>query len=290
MDEFQAFDELDEFASDEFGSDDFEDMEDFSAGSFEDSFDGEADEFFKVFKKIGRKLKKFKPFRKLAAIAARAAGGMFGGPLGAKLAGRLTQTFLKEDGEAFYGDDFDEEDFDGFGLDGLDDFDLEDEEDESAIAEDDARPLGLDLLDDGLSEELAAQAMKTSSPAEAASLVGGITIHITSNTPMAVKRITPVLIKGSTRLAHLLRRRRSTRMLVGTIPTIQRRAVKSLVRKAKAGKPITSSHARRALSASTYRTLSSRRNIAKGLANNRVKRLRASRIMRKHNKKVRVRR
>ena len=272
MDDMQSFDDFDDFDA----LDDFEGVEGFEG--FDQEGDGEADEFLKVFKKIGRKLRKFKPFRKLAGIAARAAGGFFGGPMGAQIAGKLT-SFLREDAEDFEGD--------AFGLDGIDSFEFEDEEDE-AIAEDDARPLGLDMFDDGLSEQLAAKAVRAASPVEAASLVGGITIHITSNTPMAVKRITPVLIKGSTRLAHLLRRRRDTRMLVGTIPTIQRRAVKALVRRAKAGRAITPAQARRALAASTYRTLSSRRQVAKGLANNRVKRLRATRIMRKQQRKQRT--
>ena len=232
-------------------------------------FDAEGDEFSfkKTFRRIGRGLKKFKFLRKLAPIAGRIAGGFFGGPVGAKLGGSLGGMLREEE---LYGFD----DFDGEGSDfeDFEDFDAEDEDE--ALQEDEAEAFGLDALTDGLAEELAAFAAESESEAELAALLGGVTIHILSPAPIAVKRIAPVVLQSATRLGRFLRRSRQTRPLVRTIPTIQRRAVRSLVNRARSGAPITPQAARKAMATATYKTLRSPAMATKGLANNAIKRRR----------------
>ena len=61
-----------------------------------------------------------------------------------------------------------------------------------------------------------------------AALLGGVTIQVLSPAPVTVKRLTPVMVKGMTRLGRFLRRSRRTRPLVRAIPTIQKRATKML--------------------------------------------------------------
>lgn len=235
------------------------DMLDFDGEDF-DALDAEGDEFFKkAFRRIGRSLKKFKFLRKLAPIAGRIAGGSLGGML-------REEELLDFDGE---GAEF--EDFDGF------DSEDEDGEDE-ALQEDEAEAFGLDTLTDGLAEELAGLASESESEAESAALLGGVTIHILSPAPIAVKRMTPVVLQSATRLGRFLRRSPQTRPLVRTIPTIQRRAVRALVKQAKRGGPVTPKAARAAMAKATYKTLRSPTMAAKGLANNAVKRRRLHRI------------
>ena len=270
MERLDAFggDGLFESASD--GLDDFGDALDGRAiGQAGDGsaagFDAEADEFFKkAFRSFGRGLKKLKFLRKLAPIAGRIAGGFVGGPLGAKIGGKIGG-LLNED-EGFNGEGFDNEDLDG---------------EDGELREDEAGRYGLDPLSDGLAEELAALAATSDSEAEAASLLGGVTIHILAPTPLAVKRLTPVLMRGGSALGRYLRRDRRTRPLVRAIPTIQRRAVRMLVRQARGGARVTPVLARQALAHATARTLSSPRSAAKGLANNSVKRRRLRRIHRR---------
>jgi hypothetical protein len=67
------------------------------------------------------------------------------------------------------------------------------------------------------------------------------------NIARSISRVTPNLTRGVTQLTRGLFRNPRTRPLVRTVPSIARRAVTSLARRAAAGQPITPQTARRAL-------------------------------------------
>jgi hypothetical protein len=237
-------------------------------------FDAEADAFFKkAFRKIGGALKKgIGHLRKLAPVAGKIAGGFFGGPLGAKIGGQLGG-MLQED-EGF--DGYEQESFD------FEEFDSEDESmEQEPLREDQPQSFNLDPFTDALAEELAASAADRESDTEASALLGGVTIHVMSRAPVTVKRLSPVIVRSASRLGRFLRRNHRTRPLVRAIPTIERRAVKMLTKRAERGGKVTPLVARKAMAKATYNTLRSPRAVAKGIANNAVKRARAQRISRK---------
>jgi hypothetical protein len=254
--------------------DGYEPLDAEAAGEEFDGFDAEADAFFKkAFRKIGGALKKgIGHLRKLAPIAGKIAGGFFGGPVGAKIGGQLGG-MLQED-EGF--DGYEQESFD------FEEFDSEDESmEQEPLREDQPQSFNLDPFTDALAEELAASAADSESDAEASALLGGVTIHIMSRAPVTVKRLSPVIVRSASRLGRFLRRNRRTRTLVRAIPTIERRAVKMLTKRAERGDRVTPLVARKAMAKATYNTLRSPRAVAKGIANNAVKRVRAQRISRK---------
>jgi hypothetical protein len=240
-----------------------------------DPFDGEdeADQFFKkALKRAGGFLRKAGLpglLKTLAPVAGKVAGGLLG-PAGAQIGGKLGSLaggLLRED-EAFDGFDG----FDAFGLDG--ELDSEDESESELLQEDRPQAFGLDGFTDSLAEELAAQAAVTESDAEAAALLGGVTIHICSPAPITVRRVSPELVRCTTRLGRFLRRRPRTRPLVRALPTIERRAVRMLTKRAQNGGKITPALARTAVAKATVQTLRSPRAAARSLANNAVKRTR----------------
>lgn len=236
-----------------------------------DGLDTEGDAFFKkMFRKIGRGLRKFKFLRKLAPIAGRIAGGFVGGPLGSKIGGQIGGLLREEEAIDAFDDPLD-----------LEELEYEDEAEDEVLREDEAEAFGLDSISDGMAEELGALAAEAESEAEASALLGGVTIQVMSPAPVTVKRMTPVLVKGATRLGRFLRRSRRTRMLVRTIPTIQKRTTRSLVLRAQRGRPITPSVARRAIARATVKTLKSPKSAAKGITNNVVKRRRFRKINKK---------
>ena len=84
----------------------------------------------------------------------------------------------------------------------------------------------------------------------------------------ALRRVMRHLIRGACVLTRILRRRRVTRPLVRTVPTIMRRAVKDLKRQAAKGKPITRKAAGRAAAKQVRRVLSSPKASTAAIARN----------------------
>ncbi|HEX8124791.1 MAG TPA: hypothetical protein VF548_04345 [Allosphingosinicella sp.] len=219
----------------------------------------EGDAFFaKAFRKFGGLVGQL-PLKQLAKAGAQVAGGAIGGPFGARLGG-IAAGMLGEEEYGFEGEAFNLED-----------------EDEGPLQEDEAEAFGLDSLTDSLAESLAAQAAESDSEAEASALLGGVTIHIVTGAPVSVRRISPVLLRGTNRLGRFLRQRRSTRPLVKAIPKIQKTAVKMLADHARKGGKVTPATAAKALAKATVRTLGTPKAAAKSLANNAVKSKRAAR-------------
>ena len=157
---------------------------------------------------------------------------------------------------------------------------VEDEDNELAVAEqgdseDEMRALevpGLSAANEALAEDLAAAAATTESDAEAQSLVGGITIHIIAPAPFRVKSVAPIIIRRTARLVRKLRRSPRSRILIRTIPTITRRTVATLVRKARKGRPVNNRTAVRVLTKHTHRTLADPKRRATALARHRARR------------------
>lgn len=134
---------------------------------------------------------------------------------------------------------------------------------------------GLTAETDALIEMLAAGAESAPTEQEACSLVGGLTIHILTAAPFAVRRVAPVLIRRSTHLVRALRRSPARRRLIGTVPLIVKRTAATLVRKAGKGKPVNARVATRVLGKQTRRVLGSP-----------ARRSAALRAVRKHRQRV----
>ena len=129
-----------------------------------------------------------------------------------------------------------------------------------------------------LAEAVAAAASK-GRPVDAQSLGSQITIFLGSRAPTPVKTVLPVLAQASGDLARVLVSRRDprARALVRTIPTIQRRTVATLARKARTGKPVTPRVAVRVMAKHAQRTLSNPQAITRALADNAARKQRLDR-------------
>ena len=237
----------------------------------EELFGETADDFSfkKLFRRIGRGIKKVSPLlKRLAPMAAT----LIGGPAAGAAVGGLTR-LLREDEDldgGFYEDeDFDPEEFGGLM------------EDEDLDGEDEAEQIGLDQLSDSLAEELAAAAGYTESEAESAAFAGGVTIQVLGPTPVRVKRMTPVMVKGAVKLTRLLRKNPATRKATPIVATVVKKTARTLVRRAAAGKSITPALTRTAMATHAAKTLASPKAVTKSLTKNVMKRRRLRRIDRK---------
>jgi hypothetical protein len=225
-------------------------------GSYEGSyFDGELGEEFaqfegdpflgSIWKKVKSVAAKVAPIvKKLAPIAGKVVGGALGGPAGALIGSKLGGVVSNLEAE----------EFDGEG-------DTEDEMEATAVP-------GLTQLQEAMAEEFAAESAEAESEAEAQSLAGGVTIHILSNAPIAVRRVSPILVRRSARLAQMLRRSPRTRPFLKTLPTITKRTVATLSAKAAKGKPITPRTAVRTMAKQTMRVMSSPQRTATAIVKN----------------------
>lgn len=243
---FESFDDMSEFEPS------------FESGSFEsdlvDEFgDFEGDEFLgKIWKKVKKVGKVIAPIaKKLAPIAGKVVGGAFGGPAGAMIGGKLGGLVSQLESDGF--DSFDDE------------ADTEDEIQATTVP-------GLTAGNAALAEEFAAEAADTEDEAEAQSLAGGVTIHILSHAPMSVQRVSPILVRRSARLAHLLRRSPRTRPFLKTLPAINRNTVATLAKKAAKGKPITPRTAVRTMAKQTMRVIGNPQRAATALVKNDLQR------------------
>lgn len=121
---------------------------------------------------------------------------------------------------------------------------------------------------DALAEALLAEAARAPNDAEAAMLAGGITIVILGPAPIEVRRLAPILCRGTTLLVRALRARPETRPMLPVVGTIARRTVRTLAGGAGAGRPLTPSVAARAMARHTRRVLGQPRVMARALHRN----------------------
>jgi len=226
----------------------------------EEFADFEGDPFLgNVWKKVKSVAKKVAPvLKKLAPIAGKVVGGALGGPAGAMIGSKLGG-FVSQ---------LEAEEFDGEG-------DTEDELQATTVP-------GLTQQMEAMAEEFAGESAETENEAEAQSLAGGVTIHILSHAPLAVRRVSPVLVRRSARLAQLLRRSPHTRPLLKTLPSIQKRTAAALAVKASKGKPITPRTAVRTMAKQTMRVMGNPQRTAAALVKNDLhrRRLRRSAVAR----------
>ncbi|MGA0594626.1 hypothetical protein [Enterovirga sp. CN4-39] len=242
------------FMGEEFGESesdlmDFESFESFEDESFESETEyfgeAEGDEFLgSIWKAAKKAAKVVAPIaKKFAPQIGTVIGGALGGPAGAAIGGKLGSVVRSLEAE-----------------------------DEGETEDEMNATVRIPQTDEQLAESMAVAASK--SPAnDALALGSAITITIASRAPLAVKTVTPVLAKASADVARRLVMTRDprARALIRALPTIQRRTIATLTRKAQTGKPVTPRTAVRVMAKQANRTLSNPQNLAKALAGNAVR-------------------
>jgi hypothetical protein len=239
-------DEFETEAEDEFGeTHEFEAIHEFGEGEFEA---GEA--FF------GKLIKRALPLlRNVAKLAAPAIGTAFGGPLGGKIGGLLARNL-----EGEFEDELGEMHEFGEG-----EFEVQEAEGEyeahaeAEVSESEAQ-----------AELMAAAAAAAESEAEAEAMIGAATLAaLTPRERRALRRALPHMVRATAILTRLLRRRRATRPMVRTVPTIVHHTARRLVdESARTGRPITRHRAARVMTAQTRRHLCSPRYGGMALSRN----------------------
>jgi hypothetical protein len=130
-----------------------------------------------------------------------------------------------------------------------------------------------------LTEFLASQAAETNTEEEAQAYIGAalpITIAIMGSR-RALRRVMPTLLQTSGITVRALRRQGPAgRQLLRTLPTIQRQAIATLKAAARAGQPITSATAAKAMAASARRVLSNPQRLERVITRNAVLRQRTA--------------
>jgi hypothetical protein len=250
------------YADDLSGFDDF-DEEDYLGESDLLDFNGEADEFgflkkaWSGIKKVGKTLAPIA--KKLAPIAGKTIGGAFGGPAGAMLGGKLG---------SFVGN-LEDEELAGFeGYDGYGDYEDESDSEDEMNAED---FMDFEGEDEDVAEYMADIAAKAPNPIDSGAMAGAITITIASKAPLQVKAVSPTLSSGAARLTKLMKNNPATKPLVKVVPTIAKKTVATLAKKAAKGKPVTPTVAKRVMAKQAMRVLSNPRELTKAIAKNEVK-------------------
>jgi hypothetical protein len=175
---------------------------------------------------------------------------MIGGKLGSFVGN------LEDEDLAFEG-------YDGYG-DGEDESDSEDE----MNAED---FMDFEGEDEDVAEYMADIAAKAPNSIDSGAMAGAITITIASKAPLQVKAVSPTLSSGAARLTKLMKNNPATKPLVKVVPSIAKKTVATLARKAAKGKPVTPAIAKRVMAKHTMRVLSSPRELTKAIAKNEVK-------------------
>jgi len=219
----------------------------------------EADPFIgKAFKAIGRGIGKLA--KRLAPFAVRALGGMIPGvgAIAGPVLGQIAQRALREGEMA--ANEVETEAFGGSHG--------EAEVGSSEVAHEAA-----------LAELLAAEAAEATSEAEAMSAIAAtlpLTITIMRGGSV-VRPVVPVLTQGTARLARCLRKRHPQgRQLLRTVPTIQRRAVGTIVAAARNGQPVTAPLAVRSMAQATRSVLGNPRRAQTAVNRNVVLRQRTA--------------
>jgi hypothetical protein len=263
MDRDQLFED-DAFAeayADDFPRFDDSEDEDTSESDFL-GFDGEADEFgylkraWRRMKKAGKTLAPIA--KKLAPVAGTVIGGAFGGPAGAMLGGKL--------GSAAGGLEDEELSFEGY--DDYGDYEGESDSEDEMNAED---YMDFEGEDEDVAEYMADVAVKAPNPVDSCAIAGAITNTIASKAPLQVKAVSPTLSSASARLTKVMKNNLATKPLVKVVPTIAKKTVATLARKAAKGKPVTPAIAKRVMAKQAIRVLSNPSELTKAIAKNEVK-------------------
>jgi hypothetical protein len=249
------------YADDFSGFDDSED-EDISESDFL-GFDGEADEFGflrKSWRRIKKAGKTLGPVAKqFAPIAGQVIGGAFGGPAGAMLGGKLGSVAANIEDEELAG----LEGYDGYG-----DYEDESDSEDEMNAED---FMDFEGEDEDVAEYMADVAAKAPNPVDSCAIAGASTNTIASKAPLQVKAVSPTLSSASARLTKVMKNNPATKPLVKVVPTIAKKTVATLARKAAKGKPVTPAIAKRVMAKQAIRVLSTPRELTKAIAKNEVK-------------------
>lgn len=179
---------------------------------YEEEYEDEGEQF-----SFGGFLKKALPvLQSVAKVAAPIVGGAVLGPAGAAL-GRAAGAALGE-GEF---EDESEDEFEG---------------EAEMVHEIGAHPL---TQNEALAEMMADAAARASHEGEAEALVGAATVTVISpRDRRALRRSLPHLVRATSVLTRILRKRHRARVGVKAVPTIMRRAVRSLKRQARKGVPV----------------------------------------------------
>jgi hypothetical protein len=133
--------------------------------------------------------------------------------------------------------------------------------------------------DAALTEFLAAQAAEASTEAEAEATIGAtlpITITIMGGR-RALRKVMPVLAQANATMVKTLAQQGPTgRQLLRLAPTVQRRAIGTLKAAARAGKPINSATAAKAMASAAFRVLNNPKTVQKAIVRNAVLRQRTA--------------
>ena len=127
---------------------------------------------------------------------------------------------------------------------------------------------GLTEVDDAVGEALGAEAAETESELEAAALAGAAAAKATGKTSKKVKKVTPTLVKASAKLTRALRKVPGGRKIVKVVPTIQKKTVAALAKKALKGKPVSKKTAVRVMAKQAKRILKSPKKAAAAIKKN----------------------
>jgi hypothetical protein len=227
-----------------------------SEGEWEGEYEGEGFSF-------GGMLKGLKNLAlKAAPLVGTAMLGPAGGALGKLAASALSESEIEGEGEGEYEYEYE----------------YEDESEGEAEAENEiaTHPAG---EFEALAEMMADAASRASGEGEAEAMAGAAVVTVLSpRDRRALAALLPDLLRGTAALTRILRRHPRTRPLVRTVPGIMRRSVRSLKRRAAAGRPITRGAAARTTAREVRRVLGSPRLVRATLMRNR----RTSRAVRRH--------
>jgi hypothetical protein len=197
---------------------------------------------------FGRLIRRALPvLRQVAKVAAPAIGTAFGGPLGGRIAGMLASNL---EGEM--------EDEASFEMHELHETEMEVHE---AAGEYEAHAEAEITESEAQAELMAAAAAGAESEAEAEAMIGAATLAaLTARERRDLRRALPHLVRATAILTRLLRRRRITRPMVRTVPSIVHHTARTLVdERNRTGRPITRRRAARVMTVHTRRHLCSPR-------------------------------
>lgn len=241
---------------------------------FEGEMELESGEQFS-FGGLGNFLKKAAPILKqVARVAAPVVGTAIGGPFGSMLGGLAAKALSEQELEM---------ELEGAGETEME-MELETEqESEQEVAQEIA---GHDVaMHEALAEMMAEAASQEIHAGQAEAMAGAAVMTVLSpRDRRALRHLLPHLVSGAAVLTRILRRRRITRPAVRAVPTIMRRTVKSLKRRAAAGRPITRRVAARTAAHQVRRVLGSPRAVGAAVARN----VRAGRAMRRRRRRYAV--
>ena len=116
---------------------------------------------------------------------------------------------------------------------------------------------------------VAAAASRALTEAEAEAMIGAAAVATLSQADRrALRQILPSLIRGTSILTRILRRRRITRPAIRTVPSIVRRTARTLARQVRAGRPVSARTAGRVMARQTRRVIGTPRLCAAAIQRN----------------------